>query len=218
MTIIARRAERALLVRVRLPSRQCKGNNPMAHNDSDDKVDLAGEGLSADSQEPAAVEAANENASLRDRLLRALAEVENTRRRAERSVADAREYGISDFAAELLSVVDSLQRAIASAEDRIDQTPADAALLDGVRATQRQLLATLERFGVRRIEALGASFDPNFHEAMVEVDDDSSPLGSVVSVLEDGYMIHDRLLRAARVAVAKRRLEAAPRIDVASGA
>jgi molecular chaperone GrpE len=203
---------------VRLPNRLCKEDNPMAHNDSDDKVDLAGEGLSADSQEPAAVEAANENASLRDRLLRALAEVENTRRRAERSVADAREYGISNFAAELLSVVDSLQRAIASAEDRTDQTPADAALLDGVRATQRQLLATLERFGVRRIEALGASFDPNFHEAMVEVDDDSSPPGSVVSVLEDGYMIHDRLLRAARVAVAKPRLEAAPPVDAALGA
>jgi molecular chaperone GrpE len=187
----------------------------MAHNDSDDKVDLAGESLSADSQEPVAVEAAN--ASLRDRLLRALAEVENTRRRAERSVADAREYGISDFATELLPVVDSLQRAVA-AEDRTDQTPADAALLDGVRATQRQLLATLGRFGVRRIEALGASFDPNLHEAMAEVEDDSSPPRSVVSVLEDGYMIHDRLLRAARVAVAKRRLEAAPPVDAAWGA
>ena len=190
----------------------------MAHNDSDDKdsddkVHLAGEGLLADSQEPAAVEAAN--ASLRDRLLRALAEVENTRRRAERRVADAREYGISDFATELLSVVDSLQRAVASAEDR---TPADAALLDGVRATHRQLLATLGRFGVKRIEALGASFDPNLHEAMAEVEDDSSPPRSVVSVLEDGYMIHDRLLRAARVAVAKRRLEAAPPVDAAWGA
>jgi molecular chaperone GrpE len=185
----------------------------MAHSDSDDKVRLAGGGLSADSQEPAAVEAANENASLRDRLLRALAEVENTRRRAERSAADAREYGISDFAAELLSVVDNLQRAVASAEDRTDQTPADAAFLDGVRATQRQLLATLGRFGVRRIEALGASFDPNLHEAMAEVDDDPSPPGSVVRVLEDGYRIHDRLLRAARVAVAKRRLEAAPPMD-----
>ena len=190
----------------------------MAHNDSDDKVDLAGEGLSADSQEPAEVEAANENASLRDRLLRALAEVENTRRRAERSVVDAREYGISDFAAELLSVVDNLQRAVASVEDRIDQTPGDAVLLDGVRATQRQLLATLARFGVRRIEALGASFDPNLHEAMAEVEDDSRPPRSVVSVLEDGYMIHDRLLRAARVAVAKRRLEAAPPVDAAWGA
>jgi molecular chaperone GrpE len=188
----------------------------MAHDDQDDKVHLAGEGLSADSQEPVAVEAAN--ASLRDRLLRALAEVENTRRRAERSVADAREYAISDFAAELLSVVDNLQRAVASAEDRTDQTAADAALLDGVRATQRQLLATLGRFGVKRIEALGASFDPHLHEAMAEVDDDPSPPGSVVRVLEDGYKIHDRLLRPARVIVAKPRVEAAPPVDAASGA
>jgi molecular chaperone GrpE len=190
----------------------------MAHDDSDDKVHLAGEGPSADRQERAAVEAANENASLRGRLLRALAEVENTRRRAERSVGDAREYAISDFAAELLSVADNLQRAVASAEDRIDQMPGDTVLLDGVRATQRQLQATLGRFGVKRIEALGASFDPNLHEAMAEVEDDSNPPRSVVSVLEDGYMIHNRLLRASRVAVAKPRLEAAPPIDVASGA
>jgi molecular chaperone GrpE len=187
----------------------------MAHDDQDDKVHLAGEGLSADRQERAAVEAANENASLRDRLLRALAEVENTRRRAERSVADAREYAISDFAAELLSVADNLQRAVALAGDRIDQTPGDAVLLDGVRATQRQLQATLGRFGVKRIEALGASFDPNLHEAMVEVEDESNPARSIVSVLEDGYMIHDRLLRASRVAVAKPRPEAAPPVDAA---
>jgi molecular chaperone GrpE len=195
----------------------CKEDNPMAHDDQDDKVHLAGEGLSADSPEPAAVEAAKENASLRDRLLRALAEVENTRRRAERSAADAREYGISDFAAELLSVVDSLQRAVASAEDRTDQTPADGALLDGVRAIQRQLLTTLGRFGVRRLDALGATFDPNLHEAMAEVDNDSSPPGSVVRVLEDGYMIHDRLLRPARVAVAKPRVEAAAQVNAESG-
>ena len=188
----------------------------MADNDQVDKVRLAGEGPSVDSREPAALEAAN--ASLRERLLRALAEVENTRRRAERSVADAREYGVFDFAAELLPVADNLQRAVASAEDRIDQTPADAALLEGVRATQRQLLATLGRFGVSRIEALGASFDPNFHEAMAEVDDDSSRPRSVVKVLEEGYRIHDRLLRAARVAVAKPRLEAASPVDAASGA
>ena len=164
------------------------------------------------------METANESASLRDRLLRALAEVENTRRRAERSVADAREYAISDFAAELLSVVDNLQRTVAAAEDRTDQTPANAAFLDGVRATQRQLLATLGRFGVKRIEALGAAFDPNLHEAMATVEDNSRPPRSVVSVLEDGYMTHDRLLRAARVAVAKRRIEAAPPVGAASGA
>src|ERR1700744_1001226 len=170
----------------------------MAHGDSDDKVHLAGEGLSAERQGRAAVEGGNENASLHDRLLRALAEVENTRRRGERSVADAREYAISDFAAELLLVADNLQRAVASGEDRIDQTPGDAVLLDGVRATQRQLLATLGRFGVKRIDALGASFDPNLHEAMAEVEDNSGPPRSVVRVLEDGYRIRDRLLRPAR--------------------
>ena len=185
--------------------------DPMTQNDQDDKVPRPAEGPSADSSEPAAVKA--ENASLRDRLLRALAEVENTRRRAERSVADARQYAISDFAAELLAVVDSLQRAVASAQDRTDRTPADAALLDGVRATQRQLLATLGRFGVRPIDALDASFDPALHEAIAEVDDESASPRSVVRVLEDGYRIHDRLLRPARVIVAKPGLETAAQIN-----
>ena len=187
----------------------------MTQDDQDDKVHPPGEGPSADSSEPAAFEA--ENASLRDRLLRALAEVENTRRRAERSVADARQYAISDFAAELLAVVDSLQRAVASAQDRTDRTPADAALLDGVRATQRQLLATLGRFGVRRIDALDASFDPALHEAMAEVDDESASPRSVVRVLEDGYRIQDRLLRPARVIVAKPGLETAAQINAEPG-
>jgi GrpE len=93
---------------------------------------------------------------LRDRLLRSLADAENTRRRAERSAADARQYAISDFAAELLAVVDNLQRATASAEGRPEQMPLEAALLEGVRATERLLLATLNRFGVRKIDALGA--------------------------------------------------------------
>lgn len=189
--------------------------DPMTQNDQDDKVPPPAEGRSADSSEPAAFEA--ENASLRDRLLRALAEVENTRRRAERSVADARQYAISNFAAELLAVVDSLQRAVASAQDRTDQTAADTALLDGVRATQRQLLATLGRFGVRRIDALDASFDPALHEAIAEVDDESASPRSVVRVLEDGYRIHDRLLRPARVIVAKPGLETAAQTNAELG-
>jgi hypothetical protein len=85
------------------------------------------------------------------------------------------------------------------------ETVEDGALLKGVRATERTLMHALERFGVRKIEALGAPFDPALHEAVMEVDDGSYPPGSVARVLEDGYMIHDRLLRAARVAVAKRR-------------
>ena len=152
---------------------------------------------------------------MRDRLLRSLADADNTRHRAERSAADARRYAISDFAAELLAVVDNLQRAIASAEDRPEQTPLEAALLEGVRATQRLLLATLNRFGVRKIDALGTPFDPALHEAIIEVEDESRPPRSVVSVLEDGYTIHDRLLRAARVAVAKSRPQSAPDAEAA---
>src|ERR1700723_594601 len=105
-----------------------------------------------------------ENASLRDRLLRALADAENTRRRAERTAEEARKYVITDFARELLIVVDNLHRTIAAAEG----SPAaaeGAALIDGVRATLRVLMGTLERFDVRPITALGQRFDPNMHEA-----------------------------------------------------
>ena len=193
----------------------------MAQDDLDDKVHPGGAGMAdkaagADNAEESATLAA-ENASLRDRLLRSLADAENTRRRAERRAADARQYAISDFAAELLAAVDNLQRAIAAAEDRAEQAPGEAAaLLDGVHATQRLFLATLNRFGVRKIDALGRSFDPALHEAIIEVDDQSRPPRSVVSVLEDGYTIHDRLLRAARVAVAKPRPLPAPDAEAAA--
>src|ERR1700692_2145800 len=106
-----------------------------------------------------------ENASLRDRLLRALADAENTRRRAEKTADDARRYAIVEFARDLLPVADNLGRALAAERERGD------ALLGGVRATQHMLMATLERFGVRKIAALGAPFDPKLHEAMLEVDD-----------------------------------------------
>ena len=191
----------------------------MAQDDLDDKVQPAGPGPADNAAETddgaESATLAAENASLRDRLLRSLADAENTRRRVERAAADARRFAISDFAAELLAVVDNLQRAIASAEDRPEQTPGEAALLDGVRATQRLLLATLDRFGVRKINALGAPFDPALHEAMIEVEDESRPPRSVASVLEDGYTIHDRLLRAARVAVARPRSRPAPDAEAA---
>jgi molecular chaperone GrpE len=155
-----------------------------------------------------------ENASLRDRLLRALADAENTRRRAERAAEEARQYAISDFARELLAVADNLQRTIAAAELHTPETVEDAALIEGVRATERALMHTLERFGIRKIEALGAPFDPNLHEAVMEVDDPEHEPGTVVRVVEDGYTIHDRLLRPARVFVAKRRADAPTPSDV----
>jgi molecular chaperone GrpE len=149
-----------------------------------------------------------ENASLRDRLLRALADAENTRRRAERTAEEARQYAISDFARDLLTVADNLQRTIAAAERHSPETVEDAALIEGVRATDRILQHTLERFGIRKIDALGRRFDPTLHEAVMEVDDYSQPPGTVVRVVEDGYTIHDRLLRPARVFIARRRAQA----------
>jgi molecular chaperone GrpE len=149
----------------------------------------------------AALEA--ENASLRDRMLRALADAENTRRRAERTAEGVRQYAISDFARELLAVADNLRRSIAAAERRSAEQSEDDALVEGVRATLRMLEHTLDRFGVRRMQALGTRFDPALHEAIMEVDDRSQPPGTVARVDEDGYTIHDRLLRPARVAVTK---------------
>ncbi|MCK1571402.1 nucleotide exchange factor GrpE [Bradyrhizobium sp. 174] len=150
-----------------------------------------------------------ENAALRDRLLRALADAENTRQRGERMAKDARQYAIADFARELLTVLDNLHRAIAAAEQRRADMTDDSSLLEGIKATERILTSTLERFAVRRVEALGAKFDPALHEAVMQVEDDEHDPGTVVQVLEDGYVIHERLLRPARVTVARRRQERA---------
>ena len=145
-----------------------------------------------------------ENDSLRDRMLRALADAENTRRRAERAQREVRQYAIADFARELLPVLDNLQRTVAAAERGAPASLEDAALIEGVRAIERLLRHTFEQSGIRRIEALGAPFDPSLHEAMMD-DDGAQPPGTITRVLEDGYTIHDRLLRPARVAVVRRR-------------
>src|SRR5215471_6723570 len=107
--------------------------------------------------DPQALEA--ENASLKDRLLRALADADNTRRLAERTAEEARRYAIADFARELLTVADNLKRAIAAADSQ-GREGRDASLVEGVRATERMLRAVFERFGIRKIDALGAPFDP----------------------------------------------------------
>ena len=150
-----------------------------------------------------------ENASLQDRLLRALADSENVRRRADRAALDARNFAVADLSRELLAVVDNLRRAMAAAEDRAVDNEGTAALLEGIRAIERSLLGTLERFGIRTIEARGSPFDPLRHEAILEVHDPGRSPGSVVDVMEEGYTIHDRLLRPAKVSVTRSRTTAA---------
>ncbi|WP_082553686.1 nucleotide exchange factor GrpE [Altererythrobacter sp. Root672] len=146
-----------------------------------------------------------QNASLQDRLLRALADAENVRRRADRTAHEARNYAVADLARELLTVVDNLRRAIDAAGDPSGPTAGTASLVEGIRAIERSLTTMLERVGVRRIEARGAAFDPSRHEAIMEVVDPERAPGSVVDVMEDGYTIHDRLLRPARVSVTRGR-------------
>jgi molecular chaperone GrpE len=146
-----------------------------------------------------------ENASLRERMMRALAEAENTRRQADRAIADARRFAVADFARELLIVIDNLERTLEAAKKKAK--PEDSALVEGVEATLRIFLQVLEQFGVTRIEAQGQRFDPNLHEAVMEEDDPSLPPNVVTRVLEPGYKLRDRLLRPARVAVTRKRTE-----------
>jgi len=149
-------------------------------------------------------EAETELAATRDKLLRALAESENMRKRAQREREDAGRYAASAFAKDMLNVADNLRRALSAVRPETEQDEMTRNLLAGVAATERELLAALERHGIKRIEPLGERFDHNFHQAMFEVGDTDQPPGTIVQVLQPGYVIHDRLLRPAMVAVAKR--------------
>ena len=153
-----------------------------------------------------------EAAAMKDQLLRALAEVENTRRRADRDRQDIAKYAITDFARDLLSPADNLRRALdAVPADAIGQDAVLTNLNEGVEATERELLSAFEKVGIKKIESLDQKFDPNFHQAMFEVPDSGKPAGTIVQVVQDGYLIHDRLLRPALVGVAK--AEPAQKVD-----
>lgn len=153
-----------------------------------------------------------EIATLKDKFLRAYAETDNVRRRAEREVADAKVYGIAGFARDVLSVADDFERAL-SALDEEARAGAEGTLktlLDGIDLTSRALTQTLTKHGVAKIEAEGAKFDPNLHQAMFEVPNAEIPAGTVVQVIQPGYTIGSRVLRPAMVGVSKGGPKAAP--------
>jgi molecular chaperone GrpE len=163
----------------------------------------AGE-MPAAKEDPMAV-LAREAADYKDKLLRSLAEMENLRKRTERQVADAREYGIASFARDILAVADNMERALGAldADLREKADGGTKALLDGVELTERELLKVLEKHGVKKFEPLDEKFDPNLHQAMYEVPDASRPAGTVARVIQPGYMIGERVLRPALVGIAK---------------
>lgn len=165
------------------------------------------DGTSAETPaEPAVPSLEAENAELKDKLLRAMAEAENIRRRLERERTDIARYAAAGFARDMLTVADNLHRAIETVkdEDRAAASDVVRGALEGVEVTERSLLSIFERHGIRSVTPQpGDRFDANVHEAMFEVPGSGQPAGTVVHVVEDGYMMGDRLLRAARVGVAK---------------
>jgi molecular chaperone GrpE len=165
-----------------------------------------------DSENPHAAEFAvlqalqDEVASLKDQRLRALAEAENIRRRAEKEKADASQYAVTKFARDMLGIADNFARALAAvpADVRAAADPQVKAVLDGVEATDRQLMQTLERYGVKQVDTSDGKFDPNLHQAIAEVPGNGKPAGTIVDVVQSGFMIGDRLLRPAMVTVARK--------------
>src|SRR3954470_7738384 len=146
---------------------------------------------------------------LKDQRLRALAEAENIRRRAEKERADASQYAVTKFARDMLGIADNFARAIAAVPAPVREAadPQLKAVLDGVEATDRQLMQTLERYGVKAVDVSG-KFDPNLHQAIAEVPAQGKAAGSIVDVVQSGFMIGDRLLRPAMVTVAKNEVPA----------
>ena len=161
----------------------------------------------------AVIEALNaENGQLKDRVLRTLAEMENLRRRTEREVADAKTYGVTSFARDMLTVVDNLARALEHfpPEARASADPSIRSMVEGVELTARDLEAVLSRHGVKKLDPKGQKFDPNFHQAIFEAPDETVPAGTVSQVVQSGWTIGDRVLRPAMVGVSKGGPRAAP--------
>lgn len=171
-------------------------NNPTDHN--------ATEGAPGEEDSVARIaELEAEIVALKDQHLRALAEVENVRRRGTKEREDAVRYAAASVARDLLSVADNLRRAQESVPDVEGQSDVIKTLIEGVAATERELLASFERNAIKQVSPLDQKFDHNFHQAIFEVENTGKPAGTVVQVLQPGYVLHDRLLRPAMVGVAK---------------
>lgn len=171
-------------------------NNPTDHT--------ANEGVAGGEDSAARIaELEAEIVALKDQHLRALAEVENVRRRTTKEREDAVRYAAASVARDLLSVADNLRRAQESVPDVEGQSEVVKTLIEGVAATERELLASFERNAIKQVSPLDQKFDHNFHQAIFEVENTGKPAGTVVQVLQPGYVLHDRLLRPAMVGVAK---------------
>ncbi len=169
-----------------------EGNEPA--DQAEDSAAAAGDALAA---------AQDEIGKLKDQILRAMAETENTRKRMKKEIEDAQKYAMAGFAKEMLGVADNFRRALEAIPKDAIENDTLKTLIEGVEATERQLLAAFERFGIKKIDPLGQPFDPHYHRVMLEMEDIVKPAGTVVQVFQPGYMIGERLLREAQVVVSK---------------
>jgi molecular chaperone GrpE len=151
-----------------------------------------------------------EIASLKDQWMRAVAETENIRRRSQREREETTKYANTNFSRDILAIADNLRRALESCSDK-ESLPASAlSLVQGIELTENALISTFERHNIKKIFPLQEKFDPNFHQAMIEIEDATLPAGTIVQVLQAGYMLYDRLLRPAMVGVSKQTAHPAP--------
>jgi molecular chaperone GrpE len=146
---------------------------------------------------------AKERDDMRDKMMRALAEADNTRKRAEKMQLDTQKYAISGFAKDMLDIADNLRRALSAISEEQLQDETVKLLHEGVEATERVMLSNFEKHGIQKIEPTSGKFDPNFHEVMFEAETPGKDAGEIIQLLEAGYVLNERLLRPARVGVAK---------------
>jgi molecular chaperone GrpE len=144
---------------------------------------------------------------LKDQRLRSVAELENYRKRSEKDQSDALKYGITNFAKEVISIRDNIERANASILDEIKSDEKIKPVIEGLELIHQSIISVLDRFEIKKIESIDQKFDHNFHQAMVEIERDDCEPGTVVQELIPGYMLHDRLLRPAMVGVSKKKIE-----------
>lgn len=181
-----------------------KPERPDSGTPAKEASDASGPANEVKAEVPDVAALVKEVAEHKDKLLRTLADMENLRRRTDREVADARAYGVSSLARDVVGVADNLRRALEAAGEStaLAEGPAKS-LREGVELIERDLLKVLERYGIKRFDPKGAKFDPNFHQAIFEVPDEGIAAGSVAQVIQPGYMIGERVLRPAMVGVAK---------------
>ncbi len=183
-------------------------NAPHIHapaSEGDETVPTWGGNHASEADRARIAELEAENADVKDRLLRLAADMENLRRRTEREIKDARQFAVANFARDMLSVSDNLDRAIQAlpAGARESGDAGFTSLVEGVEMTGRSMLSAMERHGVKKLEPLNQRFDPNFHQAMFEVPNPDLPANTVVQVVQEGYAIGERVLRPALVGVSK---------------